>query len=354
MSYRSNEIHCPREEVLDAIPFFATYDTSTFHSVPLQYTVDTICPNNNAKNAKDPVRGLSHISGIGRIHINANCFLKLPDDRTIESHHLPEKSTDLGVSSITDALINIIQPDTYLIPWTNNSYWADKPELPDLILNPSPYNITDFLQYTFDPQQFSSHTVRTSVIMIVVCLLFGICCFFSRPCFRWAKTFFLISNPRKYWTETKNLYVPYFTKMHQPARNGSSFLDRHKIIGRMFNIRPRNNNPPQDPTVHFNKQDEEVRIFLNTQRSSPTIVRHTTLSRTETPIFANHNSHYDFNPVIVNANPSREVSYTPRNPPQDEACGRQTDPEEWDMQLYRTSQRLKAAGARSQYEGTQI
>ena len=352
LSFRTNEIHCEKQEDIDAHPFFATYDTVTFHSVPQNYSVDIICPINNARNAKAPVRGDRILSGIGQIHINANCFMKLSDDRTIESHHLPEKSTDLGVGTITDALQNVIQPETYLVPWTNNSYWADKPMPPELDLNVTPYKIEDFLRYTFDPQQFTQHTLRTSIIIVVVSVLFGICCFFSRDCLRWAKTFFLVSNPKKYWTQVKGLHVPYFDKMPPQQQTGNrSFLDRHTALRRIFGVRRRTD----EPQVNFSNQEEEMKVFItNTHNSSPTIIRHQTLSRTETPEHSHHVVHQEYHPDVVSE--QRHGNLYPVAPPSpyDEPCSRprQMDPQEWQMHLHQTALRLKAANARVQYEDT--
>ena len=346
---RSDEVHCEKMDTTEVHPFFATYETITYYSVPLHYPIDIICPNNKAKYNKATVRGIETLSGIGQISININCFLKLPDDRIILSHQMPEKSTDLGVSSITEALHNIIKPGDYLVPWTNNSFWADKPVPTDLILKESPFEITNFLEHTFDPKQFSQHTLRTTIIIIVTCVLFGIFCFFSRDCFRWAKTFFLISNPRKYWTNQKGLHVPYFTKLPKPEKQENrSFLNRHLAIGRLLNLRQTQTNQTNSTQSRERAIEEDVRVYLNTgtTQSSPTIVKRETYNRhqAQSP-YSGQTNNYDYNTNTFTE--LNQNTYIPVAPQLDEPCSRQRDMDshEWGMTIHQAQTRLKAANA---------
>ena len=124
--------------------------------------------------------------------------------------------------------------------WTRNDFWdnwADVPTL-DLPTQKQP-DWTNLIYRIFEPQDFTAHSARTVIIVIVIALLLGVLCFFSKDCFRWAKTFFLISNPKKYWTQYKGLYIPYFDKMSRDERDPNierapGFSVLHSRLGDLF------------------------------------------------------------------------------------------------------------------------
>jgi len=273
--------------------------------------------------------------------INQNCFLKLPDDRLIEPHHLPDKSTDLGVSNIMQALHYAPQHENYHFNWTqNNEFWTQWTDIPDIELPPSTFDIWAVFSKMFDPIEVTAFTGRTILIIVIVFLIFGIICYFSRDCFNWTKTWLLIRNPRKYWTENKGLYVPYFQKipkMDDIVTNITSSPWRFSTWRAKFRPTPTNTTAA---TAEDREQahDQELQQMFNSTASAP-IVRNSPPPNRPTASFSAYPS----------LTPSASNTYVPAEMPEpmalhDTSALRVED--DWRTTAHQAALQLKAVNAR--------
>ena len=331
LSYRTNTVQCDKTKLKDAHPFFATYETATLYSVPQNFSLDIICPNQNSKQTHDPIRGYTQLSGIGEITINPNCFLKLPDDRIIEGQYTPGTSTPLGISNILDALHYLPKAPNYSFNWTKNEFWTDwvppaQIEHPDVLRT-----VMEFFENVFDPSEFSAHSTRTIIIIVILFILFGLFCFFSKDCFRWAKTFFLISNPKKYWTKHKGYYVPYFDKIPKAQsiiQRGKGFQFNHSRLGQLFN-KNKHTDEHTDKNIELNAYlNSPVQTILNKQNN--------TSDQTDSLLY----------PHIGPLRNTQSNTYTPAdNPDTDINTDTPQDDTDWRLETHRAALRLKALNA---------
>jgi len=363
-AYRHNEIRCEPIKYPNATPFFATYGNKTIYSVPADYHIDTICPNLKARNNAEAVRGTSIISFVGELYINENCFIKLPDDRIIENQQNPEKSTALGISNIVEALKFAPAIDNYLFNWTTPelwSTWVDPPEL-DIQHNWNfDFDWLNTLNKLVDPTSIAADTIKTLIAIAVILFFFAILYKCYPKLQTWFKTWALISNPRKYWTEVKNYNVQGFEKLPRARhiiRRSRAFRwpcirnQRHNqldplqqeqaqelALRRNFEM-PNNTN---DPIIRPNQMHNLVPLI---QPSAPSVVY-------------NNNSEIQYPRIFQTPLPDIPPldAHRPRHnrrpstmPPQQVmAAMKQEDPvdeEEWDAALHRATERLKALNAK--------
>lgn len=242
-------------------PFFATFGNITFYSVPNNYTVDTICPNALSNYRYKPVRGLTTLSGIGQVTINQNCFLKLPDDRIIEPHHLPDTSTDLGVSHITQALIYAPHIDNYKYNLDQASqFWNEWSDIPELVLPTWKNKAWHLVKNVFDPTNLATQSVYSISQIFIILFMIAVCCCLFPNFYKWVKTVLLIRNPRKYWTE-KGFFIPYWNRFPPNGENGNQSRNL-PFTAWWQKYRPTRSEAPQPPINNEfatnNSQNEEL------------------------------------------------------------------------------------------------
>ena len=286
-AYRENAIKCPHIHLPNPIPFFVTYGNKTFYSVPNNYSIDTICPNLNTRNHAPAVRGISVISHIGELSINKNCFIKLPDDRIIENHHMPDTSTDLGVSNIMEALKFAPKFESHNYNWTKADIWNKWTDAPEIDIKPDWEFDMDWkntFNKMFSPTELLAHSGRDVFILLVIIAILILICAFSTKCFRWFKTWALISNPKKYWTTIKGYNVPGFDKLPTPEEIITRARGIQWPFAFLHNVfSPRRSYRPEQRNDENERYELECRRMFHLEPSSPIIRPNNTQTQTIRP-----------------------------------------------------------------------
>jgi hypothetical protein len=252
-SYRSGEITCPAQKLTPPVrPFFATYGNQTIYSTENNYTVEVICPNVKATNIREPIIGKTDLSGIGIFTLDPNCFMQTQDNRRIVSHIKPDSATDLGITTMEQALHNLPKVIDIRIPDDNPLYKHIEEHQLDL-MDTHPQTITQVPKELYKPREVISHVLRDMLIVFTLILMFSAiaCCF---PQVRaWAKACCFINNPTKYWRRYKHYNVPDFPKVPNLFSE-----DTNNPIIKRITATIRRNTAPKDSMAKHREQ-----IFRN-------------------------------------------------------------------------------------------